>query len=533
MAVTLIQAGTSLQLMDADGALTTLTLPTGITLSDSVPPRFITYGEYVYLVNTPSRPLKIDASGTVRPMTPAAPSIGATLTGPNAGALSGTFKERQTFVVFDAAGKLIGESDFSPTSNALSIAAKKLLVSGIPLSGETIDGRRLYRTSSSTDVFFQWLDLDGNVITTVEDDLSDAGIATFSAPALGTPPKLTLIAEFRDRLFGVGDTDVDSLRYTEVGAPWAWPEDNVFSVPAVGADTIGVTMLANRRDALGIGKLNRFLQFTGTDDTNFRLVTLSEEVGVLSQESVATYKDVVYFLWHDGVYQWSADGFKCLSDEGGVRRWFTSNDYFDREEFIHATGRIDPVRGKYRLYLLTPDLVWNWVEYDLGTRTWFGPHTTSVIIPSSAFTLYSAANRPYLVTGARDGGIYAQQTDRAQDTSLAGQVAGITLDVDTKAFSATGDTPDITQYWGELTVLGKAQDEDHAGTVQITATVGDLGDDPTDPLDYDTSKSRDGGVGRLGIGALCQLNLHHESDGDEPIEIYGLEISDVSAVGRR
>lgn len=528
MAFSIIQAGSTLQLLDSDGGLTNLTLPTGITLRSDLIPRFTTYGNYVVVVNTPSRPLTVDVKGTVRPLTPLAPSNAPVLSGTLAGTLSGTYKARETFVIFDAAGRLVAESDFSPTSNTVTIANKLLTAANLEVSPETISGRRIYRTTTGTSVFFIWIDLDGNVITTISDDLSDAGLATLSAPTLGTPPHLTLIAEFRDRLFGVGDIDIDQLRYTEVAAPWAWPEDNTVPIPHVGEDTVGVTALINRRDALGIGKLNRFLQFTGTSNLDFRLVTLSENCGVLSQESVGIYKDVGFFLWHDGVYKWDSNALSCVSD-GKVRRWFTSDDFFDREAFGKAFGKIDPVRGKYRLYLKTLDRKWEWVEYDLNTGTWWGPHKTDAFTPTSTFTLFSAHNRPFLSAGATDGGIYVDQT-KAVDTSITLQDHGIILNANTAPLKAKD--PDIDMYWGELSIIGKDQLADIAGTLDVTPTIGNLDATSGEPVEYDMSLSRQR-LGRLGSGKLLQINLHHENDANEPVEVYGLEVSDVFPIGHR
>lgn len=528
MPFSVIQAGTSLQLMDTDGGLTTLTLPSGVTLRSDIPPRWASYREFVILTNTPSRPLTIDASGTVRPLTPLAPVTAPVLSGSTSGTLSGTYQARETYVVFDGNGKLIAESDFSPTSNTVSISSKLLTAASLATSGDTISGRRLYRTTTGTSVYFIWIDLDGNVVTTISDDLSDAGLSTFSAPGLGTPPHLTLIAEFRDRLFGVGDVERDSLRYTEVAAPWAWPGDNTFPVPHVGADTIGITSLLNRRDALGVGKLNRFLQFTGTSDSDFRLITLSENCGVLSQESVGIFQDVAYFLWHDGVYRWDPNTLTCVSD-GKVRSWFTTGDFFDRERFGQAFGKVDPVRGKYRLYLINPDGDWEWVEYDLVTRNWWGPHSTEAFTPTSTFTLYSAGNRPGLASGASDGGVYIDQTPDI-DTPVSGSPRGITFDLDTPPFYATD--PDYENVWGELSIMGKAQDVAEAGTLTVTPRVGDLGVTPSTPASYDMSLSRQR-LGRMGQGKLLSLNLHHEKDADEPVELYGFEIPQVIQVGRR
>jgi len=63
---------------------------------------------------------------------------------------------------------------------------------------------------------------------------------------------------------------------------------------------------------------------------------------VSSQESVAVYRDVAYFLWEDGVYQWGDDGLICLSD-GRVRSWFATDSYFNRKRFQYAFGGVDPL----------------------------------------------------------------------------------------------------------------------------------------------------------------------------------------------
>src|SRR5215510_3121335 len=107
MAFTVIQAGDTLQLLATDGTLTTLSLPSGIELRTDVPPRWTVYGRYVVLVNTPERPLTIDGKGTVRPLTPRAPSLAAVCSGVPGGSLSGTYRVRYTNIMFDDVGNIV------------------------------------------------------------------------------------------------------------------------------------------------------------------------------------------------------------------------------------------------------------------------------------------------------------------------------------------------------------------------------------------------------------------------------------------
>src|SRR4051812_7385674 len=191
MAFTVIQAGTSLQLVATDGTLTTLTLPSGVTLRQDVPPRWAVYGRYVVLVNTPSRPLTIDSTGTVRPLTPLPPRLAAVLSAVSGGTLSGTYSGvRYTNVITDGVGNVIAESDYSPASGSATVAGQDLKAASIDVAPDTISLRRLYRPTTNGAELFQWVDLNGNVLTAVQDDLSDAGLSEISGPTLGSPPRL-------------------------------------------------------------------------------------------------------------------------------------------------------------------------------------------------------------------------------------------------------------------------------------------------------------------------------------------------------
>lgn len=535
MSFSVIQAGTALYMLDVDGNTTTLTLPTDVALRSDVPPRWTTFDRYVVLVNTPSSPLTIDGSGTVRLLTPLAPRLAPTLSGVTTGTLSGTYNGvRYTFITLDSEGNIISESDYSPASGSVDITSKMLRAAGLDISTSDITLRRLYRPTTSGAILFQWVDLDGNILTSIEDDLSDAGLSLVASPILGTPSHLTHIAEFRGRLFGVSDDDVDSLRYTEAGLRYSWPSDNFFTVQPAGADFVGVTALIGRRDALGIGRSNQLLQLTGTgaEDSSgsidFDLVTLSKQLGVESQESVVVFRDTAYFLWKDGVYSWSSEGITCLSDggsdgRGSVRSWFATDSYFNRERFTNAFAVVDPVRFKYRLYLAaagssTED---RWVEFDIKDRTWWGPHKTDLFSPTSAFVRLNTGDVEYPATGGSDGIIYQATETRTDGTSTA-----ISMDVIGKRHDA-GEA-DKEKYWGQLTLFGQAQT---AGRLIIQSRVGNLNATRAKTEYYDMTKNRQL-MGRPGVGKHLELEFTHATAGQQ-VKIFGYELDDVFLSGKR
>lgn len=528
MSVTIIQAGTSLQMVSETGVLSTLTLPTNVSLRADVPPRFVAYGHYAVLVNTPSQPLTIDATGVVRLLCPKPPRVAPVVSGTGSGALTGTYAGiRATFVVKDTVGRVIAESDYSPASNSVAITAQLLKAANVDVSPDTISLRRLYRPLNGQSTLFPWLDIDGNVLTTAQDDTADAALSILAAPTLGTPPDLTLIAEFRDRLFGVSRTNVDTLRYTEAGVMYAWPGANGFQIPHVGEDTRGITSLISRRDALGVGKQNRLLQFTGSTDQDFRVIVLSENLGVESHDSVSVFRDTAYFLWKDGVYQWgtstlNAPAITCLSD-AGVRSWFTTDDYFNRDRFKYAFGHVDPVRNKYRLFLATAGSQFEntWVEFDLTDRTWWGPHITGELAPTSVFIRTTAAGVKMPVIGSAAGTIYAEQTTRSDGTSTP-----IEMHITTKRHDLS--EPDLEKFWGELTISARAE---AAGTLAVSASCGELSAGVTSTDTHDLTQSR-GRLGRIGVGKHVQLEFTNSELGQDA-QLYGYEIDPVNVVGKR
>lgn len=529
--LTVIQTGASLQLLDEAGGLTALTLPAGVTLAANVPPRWQVYNKNVILVNTPSQPLTIDSTGAVRLLTPKPPRLAPIIAGVAGGTLTGSYRVKETFVTLDAFGNILSESDYSVASTKVAIAAKFLGVSNADVSPDAITLRRFYRTLDNGAVYFQWVDLDGNVITTIQDDLSDAGLSIFAAPVLGTPPRLVTIAEFRGRLFGSGDADIDTLRYTETGVQYAWALKNQMQIPGLGSDQFGITGLIARREALGVGRRNLLAQITGTGverngDTDFDVVVVSRELGIESQETAKVFRDTAYFLWKDGVYSWGSDGITCISNgtadgRGMVRSWFTTDDFFNRDKFSIAFAHIDPNTSTYRLFLASADsdVVDSWVEYDIEDKTWVGPHVTGLFTPTSAFLRTTATDRPVPVIGGPSS-VFEEQELRTDGLTTA-------IDMDVVGKRHDMDVPDVDKYFGELSILNAPL----SGVTKVKTKTGELDATRTITQNFDMGKPRTR-LGRLGRGKHAQVELVNANAGED-VQIYGYEVDPVNIIGRR
>jgi hypothetical protein len=530
MAFTLLQVGSTLKSINSAGALSpTLALPAGVTLATNLVPRFAKFNRYVIVVNTPSRPLSVGDDGKVRLLTPQPPTTAVSLVGTNAGGLTGTYLARQTYKVLDTSGNTISESDYGPLMTvAVAVVAKKLIAT-FPVSADAVDATQLYRTATLGQTYFPWLLISGNTLTSVESDTPDAGLGIVAGAQLGTAPDLTLIAEFGGRLWGVSRTNVDTLRYTEAGTMYGWSALNILPIPHVGADAVGITALIPRRNALGVTRLNVFNQVTGTDRTNFNPVAVNggEGVGCVSQESVVVFNDIAYFLWRDGVYTWDSVGIKSITD-GRVRSWFTTDTYFNRAMFWRAFGQLDAFTLKYKLFLAAAGTTQlnRWIEYDIQTGTWWGPHKTDAFVPTSAVQVAGSNIQPYLMIGGLEGYLSLDQEDK-NDWG----VSPINLSVQTKKQSM--DNNEHEKYWGELTVLGKTQAIAlNTGLIAVTPLVDDL-DTSTlgTPFQYDMSLGRHR-LGRLGVGKFMSLNFDHAII-NQDVALYGYEVDPVNIVGRR
>lgn len=526
---TLVQSGEDFYIVGEDGSWGLLEVPSTVTVTTERPPRFEVKDIHAIVVNSVDQPLIVDDTGIVLFMSPRAPTAAPTLAVGSAGALTGTYQVKYTFAIRSLDDVIVAESGFSPAATVV-LAADNLAVSALQLltgldpvnySSRYEVVRRAYRTVAGGSTFFLWFTVADNTTTSFEDDLTDAELSVLASPSLGTSPFLSHIASFKERLFGVDDsTNREVLLYSEIGLRWAWPTDNFFTMPQTKGDSqSGITALMPFRNSLGITKSNMLISLTGTDDSTFNLTTLSTSIGCVSQESCAQYRDAWYFLGQDGVYRWSESGIDCVSD-GKVRTWFASDTYFNREEFGSAFGVVDVIDKTYRLYmaLAGETTVRSWVEFDIESGTWWGPHTTSAYNWRSAFRL--GAHTPTVGVGSSTGYIAVNTAERNDDGFL------IVTEAVTTPIRATD--PPATAYFGSLTTEVDPQFE---GTLSVFPVVGELSESEDTAFSHDISiASVD--LGRLGYGRYLQLRFYHATI-NQIIQLLGFEVDPVNIVGRR
>lgn len=517
----IVQHGTNVSLVVPDGTTTQLVLPTGVTLSDDVPPRFAIWKREVVMVNSPSEPIALDKEGDTRVLSLTPPATAPTVASGSAGNLTGDYQVKVSFYIKDEFGTLLAESALSPVSNTATLSADVLNVTNIPLSSQDISGRRLYRTTAGGSVFFPWIDVDGNVVTAAQGDLPDAALQLATAPTnLGASPDLSLIAEWRGRLWGADKDNIDSLRRSAADTSYAWDPDFEFEVPPIGRDRRGITALIRRRDELGVAKWDSFHMVTGNDDDSFTLVQVAEAIGCVSNESVQVIEDEGFFLGAPyGVYKWTDGGIINISDEK-VKGWFSTDTYFNRAQFEFATSNFDPVYKIYSLHLAAAGSTVNdrWIYYDIAANQWYGPHKTGEFTPTASGLLTTSEDKPLPTIGSSNGFLWRNQETRTDGTSTA-----VDFDVDSPFLSGTPPAPDIDKAFLELAIISKVQASQPPPVLTITPKVGGLDATASEVIEHDMTLGRER-LPRLGApGRFAQLNFRQNTAGVDTV-LYGWEL---------
>lgn len=540
MAFYLAHAGTALQAIKSDGTVTTLTLPSGVTISSSIRGVFAVLNQQVLFVYAGTKSLWIDPFDlTVRPMHILPPINSPTIAAGASTGLTGAYRCGVAYAVKSSYdGSIVNRSPVTGPSLAVTLANQDASYTNIPVSPDTnVNCRILYRTAAGGSDLFECLQIDDNVTTAIKDALSDAALDDLPAdPGLGVAPgaqpgtALKLLTAWKSRLWGVSARidEQDDVRYTEVDQFYGWSDTNSLPAYPRGEDIYGVVALAPRRNALGLLKRERVLSVIGSSSEDFEVIIVAEGVGCCAPESMVVIRDKVYWLGLDGVYRWDDSGVVCIS-RNSVDPWFTTDAVFNRSRFPNAFAKWNPLTNSYDLHLaaLGSSVEDRWVSYHLDKEEFLGPHKTAAFTPTCAALLESSTSTLVPVIAASDGYVYVMNQAASTDITGAGVSNAIEGIVEPRWHAM--DDPDVFKYWGRLSVLSRIQ----TAGVQMTITpyVGRLDAAAQATITHDLTTGREI-FRRLGVGPLCRLKFSQNTIAWGFV-LYGYEISPVHEVGKR
>lgn len=538
MSSALIQAGTTLYSVDlSTGTATTLTLPTGVTLSSTRKPRFAVLNQWIVMTNSPDRNLVIDPEGTVRPLVPIPPTHGPTMVAGSGTGLTGAYLYKASFIISNSDGDLLIESPLSPPSTSVTLANKDASLSDIQVSADTISARRIYRSLAGGTLFFHVMDLNGNTATALLENKADATVSLLPAATdiLLTPPgtlpgfHMKDIVQWKSRLWGVSDdpTQIDTIYISETNKVYAWP-NSIVAYPT-GQDSQGVVKLIARKNQLGILKRNGLWQVagssssTGISTSNISVAqVVYEKAGCVAPDSALVISDTAYWLGKDGVYTWSDEGVRNISN-GFVAPWFHSDTYFNRSRFPNAFAKYNELRNSYELHLAAAGATTEnrWVSFNISNGKWYGPHLTGALTPTHGGWGQDSNGLPIVIVGGSDGVLYTGNSS----SYLDGASTAIAMDIYGPWHSL--DDPDIEHFWGSPSLLTKIES---GGTLTVTPYIGRLNASAGEAIPHDLTKGREY-LRILGVGPLMRLQFT-QSAASRGVSIYGYELQ-AHEVGRR
>lgn len=524
MAFYIVKTASKLYLLDTSGTATELTLPDAIDIISGRRMRAAVLDRHVVVVNGVTRPLWVDpnnATPVARGMAIPTPAHPPLLSAGAAGALTGSFNAKVAYLVKDVYGDVIAHGPYSALSSDVTVSADKISVTNIPVAPHpSVNCRRLSRsTVGPGSVQFEWIDIDDNTTTGIEDDLPDEALSTLPIESeLGMPPSdLELVIEWKRRLWAKSRNDVDNAYFSGDGAFFAWPASNTVAIPPFGNDTTGISGFIRRRDEMAIGRLDRIWKIIGDDPDNFARVILVEGTGIRAPDSVVVIRDIGYFLADDGVYAWGPDGVRCVSS-AKVHGWFATDDYFNRANYENAVGWWDPRFGTYNLLLSaagSTDLD-RWVVYQIEKDRWFGPHKTDGFTPVFAALLQDANASAMPVLCGSNGFLY-----KMNQSTIADDGTAIDLDIELRH---NGKTPDIEKVFGQLSMLTRVE---AGGTLSITPSLGGLGAGAQAAISHDltTGRQRLRHISTIAqaVGRILKLRFRN-TEVNQAVHIYGYEI---------
>lgn len=282
----------------------------------------------------------------------------------SAGVLTGDYVYGMTMVNSQSV-----ESDISPLTATHTAAATRVLLSAIPTAAQShgISTRKLYRTAAGGSTRKLLTTITDNTTTTYEDNIADASLGANAPTDNGVPPKYSVIAYHRDRLFVNDPANPNFLWYSDLTEPYTFGAANFRRFGDNTQDLLRC-IAVDGENIVCFG--DRSIQMTympSADDTEWVDIRVKSDFGCKSPFGIVRYDNGLLF---PAVQEGKFVGFAKLQGDVvapsatlltvGAAGSYLVSDKIEPEILAAASSDIEEISGivsESRAYLACPDTV--------------------------------------------------------------------------------------------------------------------------------------------------------------------------------
>jgi len=298
---------------DAGLTFSTLTLPSGVTLSAFTRANYIQADDLAFRADGINQPLTYDGT-TVQKWGIAGPATAGTGTEVGGGSLTtvSTYKWAITFVTATA------ESNGSTTVGSLTLtgANNKIDLTGIPLgpAGSGTTKRRIYRTKAGGAIYYFEEAINDNVTTIASLDIADSALGAEMPEDKEPPPAdLQYIELFKNRVIGVKASNLRQILVSELFEYEAFPPSFAFTIPFPEGDKC--SGLRAKGDLLFIFGTSTIFAMIGDSPFNFTIRQTYADEGSVSQWGIIEVENVVMYRSRFAFHAFDGANSKVISVE--------------------------------------------------------------------------------------------------------------------------------------------------------------------------------------------------------------------------
>jgi hypothetical protein len=238
------------------------------------------------------------------------------------------------------------ESDYSPVSNTLALAAnKKIDISSIPVSSNPqVDKVRVWLSPPDQINTYLLIDTIDNGTTTLTIDATVEDLQEILPNTNHTPPSnIVALAPFDDRLFVTDGRLLYASLYNK------YETFNIIEdvQPILSADGHLCNVLHTWGSRLVAGKTSYVVYFTSTGTGDYIPTILSDKYGVRSPHAMKSVESIL--MWFDGVRFQRSDSGVTPKDISGIRIKY----YLDRIPANKLDDLVAVIAPKDNLYVVT------------------------------------------------------------------------------------------------------------------------------------------------------------------------------------